>query len=138
MLDHGTGDINVAAGATGNVTNEGSISAAGVALDEYLLIGAKGNVRSGVLGSTDTQVGLFSDQGTYIVDSYSNTGKVELYNVVSGYTTNKTLPFLAVNYLHDRAYGLSSGRHDRGDQAGRAAVRDHDDGRGRTSSAATS
>ena len=92
----GPGEINVAAGAIGNVTNEGSISAAGLSMADYLLIAAKGNIRSGVLGSTDTQVGLYSDQGTYI-SSYSDTSKIELYNVVSGYTTNKTLPFLYVN-----------------------------------------
>ena len=65
-------------------------------MGEWITIQAKGNVRSGILGSGDTQVGLFSDQGIYI-DSYSNSSKVELYNVVSGYTTNKTLPFLYVN-----------------------------------------
>jgi hypothetical protein len=43
-------------------------------------------------------VGLFSDIGTYI-DSYQDASKVELYGVVSGYTTNKTLPWLRVNYF---------------------------------------
>ena len=90
------GNFAVVPGITGNVTNEGSISAAGTAPTEWLLIGASGNIRSGILGSVDNQVGLYSDQGIYI-DSYSNTSKVELYNVVSGYTTNKTLPFLEVN-----------------------------------------
>ena len=92
------GDLQLAAGATGNVINEGSISAAGFGPNEWIAIQAKGNVRSGIAGDTDTQVGLFSDQGIYI-DSYSNTGKVELYNVVSGYTTNKTLPFMHVNFF---------------------------------------
>ena len=121
------GDLNLVAGATGNVTNEGSISAAGTGLGEWITIQAKGNVRSGIQGSGDTQVGLFSDQGIYI-DSYSNSSKVELYNVVSGYTTNKTLPFLYVN-AYRVGFGLPSGRDDRGAQAGCAAVVDHDHGR---------
>ncbi len=44
----------------------------------------------------DTQVGLFADDRIY-VDSYSNAGMVELYNVVSSYTTNTNLRFLRVN-----------------------------------------
>jgi hypothetical protein len=63
---------------------------------EYIAIQAKGNVRSGIAGNISTQIGLYSDLGIYI-DSYSNTSTVELYNVVSGYSTNKTLPFLYVN-----------------------------------------
>ena len=91
------GELQLAATGTGNVTNEGSISAAGTGVGEWITIQAKGNVRSGIAGSMDNQVGLFSDQGIYI-DSFSNSSHVELYNVVSGYTTNKTLPFLYVNY----------------------------------------
>ena len=91
------GDLTLSgAGVTGNVTNEGSVSANGTGLGEWITIQAKGNVRSGILGNTDTQVGLFSDQGIYI-DSYSNDTSVQLFNAVSGYTTNKTLPFLYIN-----------------------------------------
>ena len=97
------GNLKLTATGTGNVTNEGSISAAGTAPGEWIVIQAKGNVRSGIAGNTNNQVGLFSDQGIWI-DSYSNTSMVELYNVVSGYTTNKTLPFLLVN-----SYAAGSG-----------------------------
>ena len=90
------GNLSVDPTATGNVVNEGSMSARGVVGPEYLTVQAKGNVRSGIAGSTSTQIGLFSDLGIYI-DSYSDTSTVELYNVVSGYTTNKTLPFLYIN-----------------------------------------
>ncbi len=93
-----TGLLEVVPGITGNVINEGSISSAGTAPAEFLLIQASGSIRSGILGSTDTQVGLFADQNI-VLDSFSDTGKVEIYNVVSGYTTNKTLPRLAVNYF---------------------------------------
>ena len=93
-----TGLLEVVPGITGNVINEGSVSSAGMAPAEFLLIQASGSIRSGILGSTDTQVGLFADQNI-VLDSFSDTGKVEIYNVVSGYTTNKTLPRLAVNYF---------------------------------------
>ncbi len=102
-----TGALEVVPGITGNVINEGSISAAGKASTEVLLIQASGNIRSGILGSTDNQVGLFSDQGV-VIDSFSDTGKVELYNVVSGYTTNKTLPVLLVNYFATDYLGLGA------------------------------
>ena len=88
------GNLNVVPGVAGNVVNEGSISAAG--LPGWLLVQASGNVRSGTAGSGSTVVGLFSDDGIGI-DSYSNSGKVELYNVVSGFTTNTMLPTLYVN-----------------------------------------
>ena len=88
------GNINVVTGISGNVVNEGSISTTGSL--EVMLIQASGNIRSGVAGGGSTQIGLFSDKGISI-DSYSNSGRVELYNVVSGYTANKTLPFLYVN-----------------------------------------
>lgn len=107
------GELTLVKGITGNVVNEGSISAAlggggggggdrivtaanGIGLGPRLLIQASGNVRSGIMGSMDDQVGLFSDFGITI-DSYSNASMVELYNVVSGYTTNTSLPFLYVN-----------------------------------------
>ena len=88
------GNLAFAAGATGNVTNEGSVAAASLA--SHLVIQAAGNIRTGVAGSADTLVGLFSDNGIAI-DSWSNASKVELYNVVSGYTTNKTMGYLSVN-----------------------------------------
>ena len=90
------GNLTVDPTATGNVVNEGSVSARGLVVGEYIAIQAKGNVRSGIAGNTSTQIGLYSDLGIYI-DSYSNTSTVELYNVVSGYSTNKTLPFLYIN-----------------------------------------
>ena len=77
----------------GNIVNEGSISQDFIG---FIALGAGGSVRSGVAGSTDTQVGLFADDRIY-VDSYSNAGMVELYNVVSSYTTNTNLRFLRVN-----------------------------------------
>ena len=92
------GYLALAAGATGNVTNEGSIAAASVA--SHLIIQAAGNVRSGVAGSADTLVGLFSDNGIAI-ESWSNASAVELYNVVSGYTTSKALAYLTVNNSAD-------------------------------------
>ena len=88
------GNLNVVAGISGNVVNEGSISATGPYI--WLVIQASGDIRSGTAGGGSTQVGLFSDKGIYI-DSYSSASKVELYGVVSGYTANKTLPFLYVN-----------------------------------------
>ena len=90
------GNLSVDPTATGNIVNEGSVSALGIAGTDYITLQAKGNIRSGIAGNTSTQIGLYSDLGIYI-DSYSNTSTVELYNVVSGYTTNKTLPFLYVN-----------------------------------------
>ena len=92
------GNLALAAGATGNVTNEGSIAAATVA--SHLVIQAAGSIRSGAAGSADTQVGLFSDNGIDI-DSWSNTSTVELYNVVSGYTTNQAMSHLWVNLNAD-------------------------------------
>ena len=76
--------------AGSSIVNTGSISAGCVG---FVVLEASGDIRSGTLGSNDTLVGLFADDGIFI-DSYSNSSKVELYNVVSGYTTNKTLPFL--------------------------------------------
>jgi hypothetical protein len=90
------GNLSVDPTATGNIVNEGSVSALGIAGTDYITLQAKGNIRSGIAGNTSTQIGLYSDLGIYI-DSYSNTSTIELYNVVSGYTTNKTLPFLYVN-----------------------------------------
>ncbi len=117
------GNMAIVPGLSANVTNEGSISVAppgggggmpptrvqpanGVAPAEGLFIQAAGNVRSGVAGSTNDQVGLFSDFGI-LIDSYLSTSKVELYNVVSGYTTNKTLPFFQVNYYVGAATGFA-------------------------------
>ena len=91
------GNLAIVPGVTGNVVNEGSISAVNGVVDrEWITIQAKGNIRSGVLGNGNTQVGLFADRGIRI-DSYSNASKVELYNVLSGYTSNKSLLGLGVN-----------------------------------------
>lgn len=81
---------------SGNIVNEGSISARGIGPLDTIALQAAGNIRSGISGDNDTLVGLFSDQGIWI-DSFSNTSTVELYNVIAGYTTNKTLPYLEVN-----------------------------------------
>ncbi|MCC7041138.1 MAG: hypothetical protein IT516_12590 [Burkholderiales bacterium] len=81
---------------SGNIVNEGSISARGLLGGDTIALQAAGNIRSGIDGDSDTLVGLFSDQGIWI-DSYSDTSTVEIYNVVAGYTTNKTLPYLHVN-----------------------------------------
>ncbi len=91
------GDLSPVAAATGNVTNEGSIAVVNGVVDrEWISIQATGNVRSGVRGDGNPLVGLFANRGIEI-DLYSNTGKVELYNVVSGYTSNASLLGIVVN-----------------------------------------
>lgn len=91
------GNLSLAAGATGNVVNEGSIAAVNGVVDrEWISIQAKGSVRSGIQGDSNPLVGLFSDRGIEI-DLYSNTGRVALYNAVSGYTSNKSLNGMVVN-----------------------------------------
>jgi len=90
--------LQIDAAATGNVTNVGSVSMVAGGIGGPLIIGAKGNVRTGTLGDPNPTVGIFSDTGITI-DSYSDTSKVEIYGNVTGYTTNKTLPTLYVNYF---------------------------------------
>jgi len=82
---------------SGNIVNEGSISARGLGINDVISLQGAGNIRSGIDGNNDTLVGLFSDQGVWI-DSYSNDSTIQLYNVIAGYTTNKTLPYLEVNF----------------------------------------
>ena len=101
-----TGALEVVPGITGNAINEGSISSVGTVSTEMVRINASGNIRSGILGSTDTQVGLFADQFV-VLDSFSDTSTVEVYNVVSGYTTNKTLPLFAVNFYAYQGSGFA-------------------------------
>jgi len=90
------GNVSVAS-ASGSFVNSGSLAASdwywgrGI-VDVY----AASTIRSGTSGSTDVQVGVFADAGIYLA-TYSATGKTELYNVVSGYSTNKTLPELIIN-----------------------------------------
>jgi hypothetical protein len=88
----GVNNINVDPTATGDITNVGSISS----VSTYLVVEGKGNVRNGTLGNTDPTIGMFSDVGIYI-DSYSDASTVSLFGILSGYTTNKTLPLLQVN-----------------------------------------
>ncbi|MCC7215829.1 MAG: hypothetical protein IT517_03590 [Burkholderiales bacterium] len=88
------GYLAIVGGAGGDVVNEGSIAAGGPSALVSLL--ASGSVRSGMAGSSNTLVGLFSD-ATIEINSYSDSGKVELYNVVSGYTTNASLQQLGIN-----------------------------------------
>ena len=80
-----------------SIVNTGSISSVSAFISRIWL-GASGDIRSGTAGNTDTLVGLFSDTSIFI-DSYSDSSKVELYNVVSSYTINKTLPSLRINDL---------------------------------------
>mgnify|MGYP001094149711 CR=1 FL=1 len=92
-----SGDLAIVPGITGNVVNEGSISVVNGVVDrEWISIQATGNVRSGIQGDGNTLVGLFADRGIEI-DLYSDTGKVELYNVVSGYTSSQSLLGMVVN-----------------------------------------
>ena len=95
-LGSSPGDIAIVPGAAGTVVNEGSIAAAGAI--ETLTILASAGIRSGTDGSTDTLVGLFSD-GIIDLNAYTDSGKVELYNVISGYTTNTSLYRLSINTL---------------------------------------
>jgi len=94
-------------GGTGNIINEGSLSAAGTVPNEWILAQAAGNIRSGILGDMDVLRGFFSDQGGFL-ESYSDTSTVEVYNVVSGYTTNKVLPFFSVNFFAANNSGFRS------------------------------
>ena len=89
---------NLQIGAAGsNFLNLGSVSSKmGGPNLAYITVQASGNIRSGTLGDTNNQVGFFADDGIFL-DSYSNTSKVEVYNVVSGYSTNRVLPFLDIN-----------------------------------------
>jgi len=77
----------------GNIVNEGSIAASS-SINEPLVLQGTGNIISGTPGSTDTLVGIFSDNGVFI-ESMSDTGTVALYNVVAGYST--PLQFLYIN-----------------------------------------
>ena len=88
----------------GNITNDGSISARGMVVGDYISLVGSGNITSGTDGSNDAQVGLFSDLGIWI-DALSADKQVSIYNVVSGYTTNKTLPFLYINYYASNQNG---------------------------------
>ena len=92
------GGLVVDAAATGNITNVGSVSNTSPSVLDYLVVEAKGNIRTGTLGDTNPTVGLFSDAGIFI-DAYQDTSKVEIYGNVTGYQTNKTLPFLNVNFF---------------------------------------
>ena len=96
--------------ATASFVNTGSISsttieiaeeerigiAAGGGTTSYIGISAASSIRSGTLGDTSQLVGLFSDGGI-VTNTFSATGKTELYNVVEAYTIGNTLPFLHIN-----------------------------------------
>jgi filamentous hemagglutinin family protein len=78
--------------ATSSFVNTGSVSVDG----GYLLSMTAGGMRSGVQGNTDQSVGIFADNGLFVLN-YSTGSKVELYNSVKGYSINKVLPFLQIN-----------------------------------------
>ena len=78
--------------ASSSFVNTGSISANG----GFIGIEASKNIRSGTAGSGDLLVGLFADAGV-VLSTFDDAGKIELYNVVTGYTTGVTLPFLDIN-----------------------------------------
>ena len=88
--------------ATASFVNTGSISASGTNVaplgnpTSYIGISAASSIRSGTLGDTSQLVGLFSDGGI-VTNTFSATGKTELYNVVEAYTIGNTLPFLNIN-----------------------------------------
>ena len=97
----GTAAGNVAvATATSSFVNTGTISSSNTnapgIVPSYIGAQAANSIRSGTLGDTSQLIGLFSDGGI-VTDTFSATGKTELYNVVEAYTIGNTLPFLNVN-----------------------------------------
>lgn len=80
------GLLHVSPTGTGNIVNEGSIVSSGGAADAVLLE-AKGNIRSGVAGSSSTSIGIFSDTDVYF-DAYSDQSSVSIYNVLGPYSAN--------------------------------------------------
>ncbi|MEP7328321.1 MAG: hypothetical protein ABI777_03855, partial [Betaproteobacteria bacterium] len=84
------GQLEVAS-ATSKFVNTGSIAGY-----EIHVWGVDG-VRTGTAGSTDPLVGMYSD---YWIDlsTVNATAKTEVYNVISGYTTNKSLGYFYTNY----------------------------------------
>ena len=81
--------------ATSSFVNTGSVSVRAGGFG-YLLSMTAGGMRSGVQGNTDPSVGIFADNGLFVLN-YSAGSKVELYNSVKGYSINTILPFLQVN-----------------------------------------
>jgi filamentous hemagglutinin family protein len=90
-LGTAAGNVEIAS-AGSSFVNTGSISAVG----GWIGIEASDSIRSGTAGDTSLLTGLYADAGI-VLDTFSATGKTELYNVVKGYTTGVTLPFLYIN-----------------------------------------
>ena len=121
------GDLNLVAGATGNVTNAGSISAAGTGVGEWITIQAKGNVRSGTQGRRRHAGGPVLGSGhLHRLVLELEQGRAVQRGVGLHDEQDAAVP---VRQQLRVAVGLPSGRDDRGAQAGRAAVVDHDHGR---------
>ncbi len=80
----------------GNITNEGSISSPGFGGVDYVRIQASGNIRSGIEGSQDPQIGIFSGPGVFI-DSMSNTSSVSIFNMLTSYSDFPELDSLFIN-----------------------------------------
>ncbi|MEP7330110.1 MAG: hypothetical protein ABI777_12930, partial [Betaproteobacteria bacterium] len=87
------------ASAGSTVVNTGSISAPGA-----IALFAANGIRSGTAGDSNVLVGLFADAGI-VTATYTSGAKTELYNVISGYTTNKALGLLYVNAPYATATG---------------------------------
>ncbi len=77
-----------------SIVNTGSISAPNSG--GFIALEAAGNIRSGISGSADTQIGLFADTQV-ITDSFRPDSLIEVYNIVSGYSTNVTMDTFRVN-----------------------------------------
>src|SRR5439155_7573945 len=96
-LGTAAGNVEVAV-ATSNFVNTGSISSVfnGGPSSGVILVSAANGIRNGTAGDSNILTGMFADTDI-ILNAYSATGKTEVYNVISGYITNKTLPIFAVN-----------------------------------------
>jgi filamentous hemagglutinin family protein len=85
------GNVEIA-NAANSFVNTGSISS------QFGFIGveAANSIRSGTAGDTSLLTGLYADSGV-VLSTFSPTSKIELFNVVTGYTTGTTMPFLFIN-----------------------------------------
>ena len=87
---------NVEVATAASFVNEGSISAQ----FGWIGIEASDSIRSGIAGNPSLLLGMYADAGI-VLDTFSDTGKTELYNVVTSYTADVNgrfpLPFLDIN-----------------------------------------
>jgi filamentous hemagglutinin family protein len=98
----GNGNLGTAAPAmaigdpTSTFVNTGAITAQGPVTTQTIILAA-GGIRNGTLGDPALTKGIFTDAANVFMSTYTTAAKTEIYNVLTGYTTNPVVSSLNIN-----------------------------------------